>query len=240
MEIPAPMEKRKTPPSPNIERPRKRQIPVGLRANPRLEGIVPTPLRTLGGTSPSCRRKHAECESMGTPNSSLATRGLLVVGATLALLLARFNEASAQHYVDIGRTQFVIKHDVHSYVSVARGDTLRIHVMLLNAADQPVKISWGSRLFVLEATLVRPGPVSSPINFPPTGSWGKVERWEFPNPNSAYVSSIIETVLGARQAKNANLRVPFDSSGSYSIRVCVDLVEPGRICTQRDINVVVK
>ena len=148
--------------------------------------------------------------------------------------------ASAQVHAPADTSQLIIKHDIRSPVALIRGDTLAVHVELLNAGVRPVKISWGYNLFVLEALLTRPALSKSPIRFPRVGTWGRVEHWEFPNPGAAYLSDITETNLDAGKVKTVDYHIPFDSSGTYSIRVCVDLVDSGRICRPRDISVTVK
>lgn len=132
------------------------------------------------------------------------------------------------------------KHDAKLPASLSRGDTLAIHVALLNAGVSPIEISWGDNLLVLEAEIYRRRTSTMPMTFPPVGSWGKLEHWEFPNPHSVYQAVTNYGKLNPGASKSVEYRVPFDSIGTYSIRVCGNLSTPGRICGPRDISVIVK
>jgi hypothetical protein len=155
-------------------------------------------------------------------------------------LLTGTSYAGAQVSAPVDTSELVIRHDVHSPVSLSPGDTLAVHLTLLNSGVRPVRISWGARMFVLDALFMRSRVSKSPIDFPPVHTWGKVEHWEYPNPYAVYLSWRAETTLASGKAKTADFRIPFDSIGTYSIKVCIDLVDRDRICRPRDISVIVK
>jgi hypothetical protein len=89
-------------------------------------------------------------------------------------------------------------------------------------------------------------PRQEPITFPLHQSWGEVRRWEYPNPHAVYTTAgYLRTLApGERYApallyQRAEYHVPFDSAGSYVIRVCADL-KAVRLCGQPNLQVLVE
>jgi hypothetical protein len=143
-----------------------------------------------------------------------------------------------------------VEHDVSSPVRLRPGDTLRLRPVLRNTSQAPIEIRHGSRLFVLDAIWRRSADAlerrPGSITFPPHQSWGEVLRWEYPNPGSVYTAelSIKRLEPGERYTPSLVYRrtayhVPFDSTGTYALRLCAD-INAVRICGRRDLSVVVQ
>jgi hypothetical protein len=134
-----------------------------------------------------------------------------------------------------------LTHDVTQHLQIGRGESVTLHATLTNVSDHAISISHGSRMFVLDAILSIPQGrgTTGDLTIPPNRSWGRVQRWEFPNPNAAYSMGLARKTMRPGESNRVEYRVPFDSAGNYSIRVCAD-VNDTRICGPRDIAVAVR
>jgi hypothetical protein len=149
-----------------------------------------------------------------------------------------------------------VEHDFGGPARLRVGDALTLRPALRNISGRPVEVRHGARLFVLEAARTPRAADAAAARLPLDGaprlelpradSWGEERRWEFPNPSAVYTANLISKLLapGERYAPavlndRAELRIPFDSAGTYAARLCAD-VNGVRICGRRDISVTVE
>jgi len=127
----------------------------------------------------------------------------------------------------------VVEHNAPREIRSRPGDRVPVAMWLRVVGRDPVQISHGSRLFVLQARFIS-SHVShvGPVSFPQAMSWGATSSLEYPNPNAAYTTAItLKTLDPGEHYPNppTMYRVPVDSSGTYLIRICADLSQ-ARIC----------
>jgi hypothetical protein len=132
---------------------------------------------------------------------------------------------------------------------LAPGQTLTLRPSLRNISSRPVAIAHGTRFLVLDAQFVPPRPPLGFLQnykFPDGNTWGEVKHLEYPNPFAVYTMPLYERTLAPTEDyapavlyQKSEYVVPFDSVGTYKIRVCAHITEKV-ICGARDIIVTVK
>jgi hypothetical protein len=145
---------------------------------------------------------------------------------------------------------FVVEHDGPSKASLRVGDSLRFTPALRNTTARPIAITHGPALFVLEAQWRKPGNQVDRDALASVQrsqlSWGPAQYWEYPNPGAPRTLLLWTKRLqpGERYAppslfQRSEYIVPFDSAGTYYVRVCAR-VDDVRVCSPSVMTIVVQ
>ena len=130
---------------------------------------------------------------------------------------------------------------------VSVGERITLRLSLRNASSRPVEIAHGVRFFVLDAQFVHDNLwYLKNYKNPREDTWGEVSHLEYPNPNAVYPLPLFVRTLAPGEVyaptlfdQRSEYAVPFDSIGTYRIRVCAQL-STAAVCGKRDIVVIVK
>ena len=130
------------------------------------------------------------------------------------------------------------------------GERLTLRPSLRNTSSRPIAIAHGVRFFVFDAQFVHDtlGYLRG-YKIPRQDSWGEVSHLEYPNPEAVYPMPLFVRTLAPGEVyapyaptffdQRTEFALPFDSVGTYRIRVCAQL-ENSAVCGNRDIVVKVK
>jgi hypothetical protein len=128
---------------------------------------------------------------------------------------------------------------------VSVGERLTLRFSLRNAGSRPITIAHGVRFFVLDAQFEHDNWWKN-YKIPRSDTWGEVSHLEYPNPEAVHPLPLLVRTLAPGEVYAPTLfdqkpeyAVPFDSVGTYRIRVCAKL-ENSDVCGRRDIVVKVK
>ena len=177
------------------------------------------------------------------------TRVAVILVWPLSLACSTGRAALTNATQDVDWVPVAVEHDVGDRVALRVGDTLTIRPSLINKSKRPVKVQHGSVLFIVEGHYRPPQPdrrpASAHLEFPSHQSWGETRLLVFPNPGAVYTAPLIEHILQPGDGYTPSLiygrseyHVPFDSVGTYSLRVCAE-VNAVRMCDRRGTLVVV-
>lgn len=172
-----------------------------------------------------------------------------VIAGAMSLVWIASSSASAELLAQSSTSDSSLRVEyggpLHKQLAV--GQILTLRPSLRNVGSRRVAIAHGTRFFVLDAQFSRDKLESlKNYQFPRHDTWGEVKHLEYPNPYAVYTLPLIQRTLAPGEVyapallyQKSEYLVPFDSAGTYKIRVCAHLTERA-ICGQRDIVVTVR